>query len=143
MKRDFCARFFTQTISITKIKVGGEYSTKHSRVQHSLKICKNPFVWRHNGYFGVISMRHSHSFNYYAIFFKLTHFVPLFFVLFGITNWQFWLLSLSIMASEKNNGNPLKLRHLQILKQNVDSDWFWVADNEYDHIKVTQCVFSR
>ena len=47
-------------------------------------------------------MRHSHSFNYYAIFFKLTHFVPLFFVLFGISNGQFLLLSLSIMASKKS-----------------------------------------
>ena len=47
------------------------------------------------------------------------------------------------MASEKNNGKPLKLRYLQILKQNVDSDWFWVTDDEYDYIKVIHCVFSR
>ena len=89
------------------------------------------------------SMRHSHSFNYYAIFFKLTHFVLLFFVLFRITNWQYWLVSFSIKASEKNKENPLKLIYLQILKQNVDSDCFWVTDNEYDHIQVIHCVFSR
>ena len=40
------------------------------------------------------------------------------------------------MAPKKNNGKPLKLIYLQNLKQNVDSDWFWVADNEYDYIQV-------
>ena len=30
-----------------------------------------------------------------------------------------------------------------MLKQNVDSEQFWVANNEYDQIKFVYCVFSR
>ena len=37
------------------------------------------------------------------------------------------------MAPKKNNGKLLKLIYLQNFKQNVDSDWFWVTDNEYDY----------
>ena len=40
------------------------------------------------------------------------------------------------MAVEKNNGKPLKPKFAKIEKRNASYYQFWVADDEWSHIKV-------
>ena len=76
--------------------------------------------WRHNSFFTCFTMRHSHVFNFCAIFFKLISFVFHLIALHGIANQHFRFIS-SIQNGGRKNGKTVKNK---ICENRKTKRWF-------------------